>query len=409
MKSKDYSAYWAVVIAGILFYFYEYFLRTAPGTVLNDLSRYFELSAGGITLLLSTYFLPHALLMLPAGLAFDRFPLKLLLALAAFLCAASTLLFIITDNADLAIIGRILMGGASSFVFIGTLKAAFIYLPKRVFTPIAAIMIAVGMLTSTFIAPIVHFLSNYSWQIVFKWSLSLGIMLGLVFLLLHILLRVSDKKTYQKHIDRSALMRLFKNPYLWINGLVAGLFYMPISIMINFWGAYYVVNNLYFQLADNHYWIGWLSFGWAIGSIFMIYISAQLQKCRGIISCSALISAFMFVLIFTLPPTTTPLIPLLLFCSGFFGSAQVLTWRILIGFAPQKLLGSSLGVTQFCIISLSIAFQLVLELLLNHSPPVLTTLTRISPLNESMLLLPLCLMFAGILVWRLPECKRKLT
>src|SRR5690242_15092464 len=83
------SATKAAAVWGLaaIFYFYELMLLVSPSVMLNDLTLAFKTTAEQLGSLSAFYYYAYAAMQIPVGLLMDRFGPRILLTLAALLCA----------------------------------------------------------------------------------------------------------------------------------------------------------------------------------------------------------------------------------------------------------------------------------------------------------------------------------
>ena len=81
---------WFIWGAGALFFAYAFFHRVAPSVMFDHLMRDFMVSAAVLGNLSACYFYAYAGMQIPAGLILDRWGPRLLLAVAALVCALAS-------------------------------------------------------------------------------------------------------------------------------------------------------------------------------------------------------------------------------------------------------------------------------------------------------------------------------
>lgn len=116
----------------VLFYFYEFLLRTLLGTFQRPITDDLHLSSLRFALLSSTaYLLIYGLMQIPVGTIVERFGLKKAMIFACATCVVSTLGFAYAHSYYIAFFFRTLMGLGSSFGFICLLVAVYDWMPYR--------------------------------------------------------------------------------------------------------------------------------------------------------------------------------------------------------------------------------------------------------------------------------------
>jgi len=137
---------WIICGLGALFYSYEYFLRITPSVMTVELKHFFHIKDGALGSLSAYYYYIYTPMQLAVGLLMDRYGPRRLLTIATLCCVAGSLLFAATPILFVAEMGRFLIGFGSAFAFVGVMKLATIWLPRRYFAMFAGLATSMGMI-----------------------------------------------------------------------------------------------------------------------------------------------------------------------------------------------------------------------------------------------------------------------
>lgn len=120
---------WGVAV---LFFIFEFILRTVVGTFEHPITYQLELNAVQFSVISSSAFLAiYALMQMPAGWLLDRIGLRIALVSASLFCALACVLFASAHTFEFSFIARMLMGFGASFGFLCVLSAICEYLPDN--------------------------------------------------------------------------------------------------------------------------------------------------------------------------------------------------------------------------------------------------------------------------------------
>src|ERR1700756_4184963 len=116
MKSSIRAA-WIAWFLAALYYFYQYFLRSAPAVMMPQLSEAFGLSTVGVASLVGIFYYGYSPFCLVAGVSIDRLGPKYVMPAGVLLVVIGALFFGSGDR-TLANVGRIMqgIGGAGAMV-----------------------------------------------------------------------------------------------------------------------------------------------------------------------------------------------------------------------------------------------------------------------------------------------------
>ncbi|MDQ2696697.1 MAG: MFS transporter [Pseudomonadota bacterium] len=112
-------------------YFLSYLYRTVNAVIAPDLTAALGLTAAGLGLLTSAYFLTFALFQLPLGMLLDRYGPRRVEAALLLLAVAGALLFALSQGLAGLILGRALIGLGVSACLMASFKAFVIWFPAE--------------------------------------------------------------------------------------------------------------------------------------------------------------------------------------------------------------------------------------------------------------------------------------
>jgi predicted MFS family arabinose efflux permease len=162
-------------------YFVSYVYRMVNAVLAPTLATEFGLSAAGLGLLSSVYFLSFAVVQLPLGVALDRFGPRRVNAALLLVATAGGAWFAAAESASAAIAARALIGLGVSACLMASLTAFVLwYPPERISTMngIAFSAGAVGAMTVT--VPLEMLLRTWAWREAFLLIVAASLAVSLV-------------------------------------------------------------------------------------------------------------------------------------------------------------------------------------------------------------------------------------
>jgi MFS family permease len=112
-------------------YFLSYLFRTINGPLADRIVVEFNLNAGSLGLLTSTYFLTFTMAQLPFGPMLDRFGPRRVQSVVLTIGAMGAVLFAVASNTATLIVGRALIGLGVSGALMAGLKALTLWVPRE--------------------------------------------------------------------------------------------------------------------------------------------------------------------------------------------------------------------------------------------------------------------------------------
>lgn len=398
-------------ILGAVFYCYEYYLRVAPSVIQPQLMQAFNLSQAGLGGLVAYYYLAYVPLQIPVGLMMDYWGPRRVLTVACLACALGSYLFGTTDINVVAKLGRFLVGFGSAFAYVGVLKIANLWLPKRYFATIAGLCSALGMLGAMSSGVLMTmFVELIDWQQAFVISAFVGLILALV--LLMIIRDKSDKHVMQLGRDSHAgkslaaeLLEVVRQPQLWINGVIGCLSFLPLTAFAEFWAVSYL-QSLGLAKEQAAMGAGIVFLGYAVGAPIWGYISELMSSRRTPMMIGTGTAGACAIIFLGLSGNSLALLWICMFVMGLFASVQILIFAVGTDLSKPELSATTVSFTNFLVMIGGIILQPMVGLLLDileKSSIDPYGLVSIDTFRIALLILPLGLIVACALCFILRE------
>ncbi|MEJ5377930.1 MAG: MFS transporter [bacterium] len=221
-------------------YFFVYFHRVAPAVIVPDLIREFNADATALGIMASMYFYLYALEQPLVGYLSDLMGPRRVVGIWSLAAAIGCLLFALAPTLGWAAVGRGLLGLGVGGIFIPGMKAFSQWFPKREFSGLVGIFLAVGNLGALCAtSPLAWMAQSMGWRTTF---LGLGgLSLALAFL---ILVKLKDAP-----IDSSTLVHEKRAPspgLSLVREVVFSLrFWLLFAIFFGVFGSYGTLQSLW--------------------------------------------------------------------------------------------------------------------------------------------------------------------
>lgn len=368
------SAYpWLIVLCGMLFYCYNYFLRVSPSVMQAELTQAFQITATQFGTLAGLYYWAYTPMQLPAGMIYDKFGVRFVLCAASLIAVMGLSVFITADSFYMAGVGRLMIGLGTAFAYIGTLKLASIWLPPNRFATVAGLTTAIGMtsgaLSQTYLTKIISVIG-------YKEALSTALISGVILSVIIIVLVRNRPKNSGLNANEmqspmnvgqlfSAMRLIFTNPQMWLIGIIGCLLYLPSSVFLDLWGIPYLkaVHQLSAEQAvaiSSYTFYGWIISGPIIGAF-----SDRIKKRRMPLTVTGFFAAVLLCVVFYLPGLTASGLYVIFFMIGFCCGAHPLCFALGKENNPLQISGTAVAVTNMLIMAGGAIFQPVVGKLLD--------------------------------------------
>lgn len=382
--AKDYLLATLVCLLATTYLLYEFILQVAPAVMTHELMRDLMVDAAGLSSISAFYYLAYTPMQVPAGLLFDRFGPRVLLTLATAVCASGAFAFAYAHGVPLAALGRLLMGFASAFAFIGALVLIANWFPSRYFatlTGVVQLMACAGAIAGE--APLAMAIENLGWRCTLSLIAVAGILLAA---LVFIIVRDKPKKAPDpmaspaENTSTVTAAAAAENPMNeWQrlkrvcgtgqNGWVAlyALFsWWPITLFPSLWGvpfvmAVYGVSASQAALAVSMVWAGI-----GIGSPLLGWLSDAIGRRLSILRACAVLGVGITGVMLYVSSIPMPVMYGILFLFGVASSGQALSFALVKDNNAADVVGTAIGFNNMAVV-LGGVFQFVVGLLLRYT------------------------------------------
>jgi MFS family permease len=353
-----------------VYYFYQYALRSAPSVMMPQLTEAFSVNALGVSAIVGMFYYGYSPFNLVAGASMDRFGAKRIIPIGAALVGIGALLFG-AGNVTAANIGRFLQGAGGAFAIVGA-----VYLINKDFpASVAASFIgatqmfgmAGGSAGQFFVGPMIT--GGLPWSRFWIYAGVAGLAIGvlLFFLLPSEKFGTASAGTGGWASLFKGLKTVFSNPQSTLCGLIAGLLFIPTTILAMTWGVRFLqeARGREYDVAVGL--AATVPLGWMIGCPLLGFISDRLGRRKPVLigGAVALLAAVAWILFGDPKIFRGPMVGVLM---GVASGAAMIPTTIIKEANPPQLGGSAAGVVNFINFSLSALLGPVFGARLTPSP-----------------------------------------
>lgn len=317
-----------VWVCCLVFYLYEFFLRTFVGTMAKSIIHDLSLNSEQFALMGAAYYITYSLMQLPVSYLTNRFGAKKTVIFASVLCGLSVILFSMVQSFAAGVLARLLMGFGSSFGFVSILIVITNRFPLRYYSTFIGISQFVGTMGPLLAGgPLITALkaSGLTWRPLFLRIGFFGIILAVIMLILiRNKTRGASSETIFLERPKSLLHQLralFTNRQAWLIAFFSALTYESVDFLGAIWGTYYLQSRgLSLTLAGYTISASWL--GFAIGCPLLTFISDRMRRRKPVLIFCAILGLVSTLIATYFQLNIQLLYPALFFLIGLSASAQ---------------------------------------------------------------------------------------
>ncbi len=229
-------------IMSVLFFIYEFVLRTLVGTFQEQMM--YELHMSFLTfsyISTSAFVLVYGVMQVPVGYLLQRFCVKKLLLIMVGISTISTFCFSFCHKTEWFVIVRMLMALGSAFSYVGLLFVISLVFNKNKQGFYIGLSNLIGILGAIFVAGPLSWIANQfsmDWRTLFQIVALIGVILLIAIFFVFPKLE-NEHKVSDYQIDLSVL----KHAWIWILGLYAACIYSSLEYLSENYGQLLLIHR----------------------------------------------------------------------------------------------------------------------------------------------------------------------
>ena len=315
-------------------------LLVIPSIFNKELQFALSIDQADVGILFSAFLYTYVLMQIPVGVIFDRFLSRNVLLTASMLIIMGCLIFAISQNIWVGIIGRMIMGAGSAFAFIGALYIGRSWFPIAMFPLIVGLTEAMSGISEIGLMPLLAFLKTFQhWRMILL-ELTL-IMVVLAILIFFYVREHHPERKVQRKLNRSDFNLILNNSVVWLLGLYVGMLFAFDMVIASMWGIPLLVArygvSAWVAAIDS----GMSMVGFTLGCYLIGWFARFISDRMLMLAFS--IAQFVMILLLWYLKLNLITVGIVVFIIGFTSSAMVLAFDVTKKIIPETSYGLASG------------------------------------------------------------------
>jgi MFS family permease len=389
----------AIWLIGVSFVLFQFFLQLSSGIVIGAIMYDMHISALTAGLLSGAFYIVYTTLQIPVGILFDRKNTRLLLAVNVLLCSLGCFIFAGSTHLVGLFIGRLIIGAGSAFAFIGLSHLLRQHYPLRQFAFMIGLSETLGFIATVIgMVALGALVTQWGWRGFINFAGVVGVFIS--YLSWKYIPEHYERHTIQYPYKRQ-LLKILGNSKAWINGVFVGLSFTVVTVFGALWAVPFIQVKLHCNIQDASSLTAMFFLGTALSCPLFGFLSARLSKRRPLILSSCLSTTVLLLGLLYWPVQTYIHTAILMFMIGTCCGAYMLAYTVANELAPADSLSTCTGFTNTLAMVTTPLFQPLIGYLLDLSSE--SGIYSLIDYQRALLVMPICLLVAGGLVFFLPE------
>lgn len=341
-------------IFGLIFYFLDYVIRSAPAVMIPELVNNFNTTELKLINMVGTYYYTYSTCSLIAGIALDKFGGKRSLFIGTLILGIGCLLFLLSSQVA-GITGRLLQGAGCAFAFPGCVYLASKGFSSKSLATAIGFTQCIGMLGGTagqfIVGPWVE--QGININSFWLWS---GIATVITAFCLFFV--IPKEKREKESVDMESnetkskpvgylepYKIVFKNPQSWLCGIISGLLFAPTTIFAMTWAVAFFQKDQQFSFSEAAITSAMVAFGWVFGCPLLGFITDKIGRRKPVLVGGALLMILSLLQLIFLPELYPAKISM--FILGLGSGAAMIPYSVIKEANPDFVKGSATGAINF--------------------------------------------------------------
>lgn len=336
-------------VFGLVFYFLDYVIRSAPAVMLPELVSNFNTTELKLISIVGTYYYTYSTCSLIAGIALDKFGGKNSLFVGALILGIGCLLFLISSQVA-GVSGRLLQGAGCAFAFPGCVYLASKGFSSKSLATAIGFTQCIGMLGGTagqfVVGPWVEEGLNIDTFWLWSGIATIITAFGLFFV-------IPTEKKAEESTEAGAksvgylepYKIVFRNPQSWLCGMISGLLFAPTTIFAMTWAVAFFEKDKNFVFHDAAITSAMVAFGWVFGCPLLGFITDKIGRRKPVLIGGAIVMILSLLQLIYLPELYPAKISM--FILGLGSGAAMIPYSVIKEANPDFVKGSATGAINF--------------------------------------------------------------
>lgn len=383
-----------------LFVVIQFFLQNVANIFAATWMQDFHLNPVSLANLSSAYFYTYALMQIPAGLCYDKYPSRHLLSISLTLVGVSCLLLAAADTFIVAYLARLIIGAACAFAFVGMLKITTQLFSAKQFPLMIGISEMFTMaVVSLALSAAAYWFVNHSWQ-------SIQVIAAVVSFVLAAMSWLFGQGYHapmtSQQVDTIQLptFAFLKNRNVLLGSGYCLLAFALVSAFTSLWGIQFLVHTQHISIPAATHINSAILIGIAVGSLLWGWLAKQTGIYRGLLLLATAGALVILTLLLLAPPLAYVWLYVGYFVAGVFCAAYIPCLALIKHSVPTASQAAAMAFANMMIMLGAPLFQMTMGYFIAHPFGQITAQSAAS-YQAAMAVLPLSALIALVLTYYL--------
>ncbi len=328
-----------------LFFAFQFILRLSAGILREDIMQRFNIDAASFGTLAGYYYLGYAGAQLPLGIMLDRLSFRFVTSCSIAASAIGTMLFVTTDNWDILLFARFLIGVGSGVAFLSITKVIKTYFDEKNHSMLIGLSFSFGLTGAVFgSTPMKLMFENFGYDYTFNILAIIGFFLAFMMLIFG---KLKNKESHDSVSEIiKSIFNLMLNPTVILIGISGGLMVGALEGFADVWAIAFFNQIFGMSATDSTTITSFVFIGMLFGGPILALLSNVLKSANFTIFLTGILTILVFLILFHMPPLSLYMSAILMFFLGILCCYQVLVFTVVSNQVQASSASLAIAITQ---------------------------------------------------------------
>lgn len=328
-----------------VFFAFQFILRLSAGILREEITQKFAIDAASFGTLAGYYYLGYSGAQIPLGIMLDRLSFRFVTSFAIATAAIGTFAFVTTDNWNILLFSRFLIGVGSGVAFLSVAKIIKSCFEEKYHSPMLGFSFSFGLIGAVFGAtPMKYLFDQFGYDTVFNMLAVTGFLISIIILILGKL--NNDEETSTAKETLNSVVKLILNPKIILIGISGGLMVGSLEGFADVWAIPFFNQSFGLSKTDSTTITSFVYMGMCFGGPVLTFAASVLRSTNLTIFLTGILTIIIFAVLFYIPGHyfNFTISAVLMFILGILCCYQVLVFIVTSESVDQKSTGLAIAV-----------------------------------------------------------------
>lgn len=351
-----------------LFFAYQFILRLAVGILRESIIQRFAIDTIAFGTLAGYYYLGYAGMQIPLGIMLDKFNFKAITFISILVTSIGTLAFTATNNWNLLLFSRVLIGAGSAIGFLSIAKIIKAYFAPKRHSLMFGLSFTFGLSGAVFgMTPMKILFNHFGYNNTFRALALVGVAIGLMILFINInSIKPYDNEEHEIPSLRQ-IIKLLMHPVILLIGISSGLMVGCLDGFGDVWAMPFFKELHGMKDIDSNTATSYIYVGMCFGGPILAGLSDFFKSPGFMIFLSGIFTVLLFVVLLNCYPLSFSIISIIMFVLGIFCSYQVLVFTVTSRIIEKSLSGLAIAIVNCINMSFGYFFHKIMSIIIEYN------------------------------------------